>query len=46
VAKAAMDTGVARRPISDLAAYTRSLEARIAASQARNELIISEYAKI
>ena len=46
VAKAAMDTGVARSPIADLEAYSRSLEARVNASQARNELIISEYAKL
>ena len=46
VAKAAMDTGVARSPIADLEAYARSLEARVNASQARNELIISEYAKL
>ena len=43
VAKAAMDSGVARRPIADLDAYARELEARIKASHARIDPFIQSY---
>ena len=43
VAKAAMDTGVARRPIADLEAYARSLDERIKASHARISPFIKSY---
>ncbi len=43
VAQAAMDTGVARRPITDMAAYARSLEERIRTSHGRMLPFIDSY---
>ena len=40
-----MDSGVARRPIGDMAAYARSLEARIKASHDRILPFIDSYQK-
>ena len=45
VAQAAMDSGVARRPIEDMAAYAKSLEARIKASHDRILPFIDSYQK-
>jgi malate dehydrogenase (oxaloacetate-decarboxylating)(NADP+) len=45
VAQAAMDSGVARRPITDMAAYAKSLEARISASHGRIVPFIESYQK-
>jgi len=43
VAKAAMDTGVARTPIADLDAYAKSLGVRLKASQQRIREYIKSY---
>ncbi len=45
VAKAAMETGVARRPIEDLEAYAKALDARISAARARELPFIESYRK-
>lgn len=45
VAQAAMDSGVARRPIKDMIAYSKSLEERIKASHARINPFIESYQK-
>ena len=45
VAKAAMETGVARKPIADLDAYAESLKVRVAASQARIKTFTQDYYK-
>ena len=45
VARAAMETGVARRPIEDLDAYAKALEARISAAHARELPFIESYLK-
>jgi len=45
VAKAAMDTGVARRPIEDLKAYAKSLEARVRESHDRIKPFVDSYFK-
>lgn len=45
VAQAAMDSGVARRPIEDMDAYRKSLEERIRASHARLTPFIDSYKK-
>ncbi|MCH5278148.1 MAG: malate dehydrogenase [Desulfovibrionaceae bacterium] len=45
VARAAMDSGVARRPIADMAAYTKGLEARVKASHGRILPFIDSYRK-
>ena len=43
VAEAAITTGVARLPLADLAAYRKSLGARLEASRRRMELIVQAY---
>ena len=43
VAKAAMETGVARRPIKDFDAYAKSLEERISAAHGRELPFIESY---
>ncbi len=43
VAKAAMETGVARSPISDLEAYKVALKERVAASRKRINAFVSSY---
>lgn len=43
VAKAAMDSGVARHPINDLKAYTNTLRARVNAVQKRAEMLRKSY---
>jgi len=45
VAKAAMDTGVAKAPIADLDAYRKSLTERVSASRARIEAHVAQYYK-
>ena len=45
VAKAAMESGVATRPIEDLEAYAASLKERIEASQARVKPFVDDYYK-
>ena len=45
VAKAAMETGVARKPIADLDAYAESLKKRVADSQARIKAFTQDYFK-
>jgi len=45
VAKAAMETGVARKRIDDLDAYAESLKTRVAASQARIKAFTQDYYK-
>ena len=45
VAKAAMETGVARKPIADLDAYAESLKKRVADSQARIKTFMQDYYK-
>ncbi len=45
VARAAMETGVARRPIEDLDAYVKELEARVRASHERIQPFIESYQK-
>jgi len=45
VAGAAMESGVARRPIRDLDAYARELEERVKASHARIVPFIDSYRK-
>ncbi len=45
VARAAMETGVARRPIEDLDAYVKELEARVKASHDRILPFIESYQK-
>jgi malate dehydrogenase (oxaloacetate-decarboxylating)(NADP+) len=45
VAKAAMDTGVARKPIEDLKAYGKSLEKRIKQSHKRIKPFVDSYYK-
>ena len=45
VAKAAMESGVATRPIDDLEAYAVSLKERIEASQARVKPFVDDYYK-
>ncbi|HTQ34179.1 MAG TPA: NADP-dependent malic enzyme [Stellaceae bacterium] len=42
VARAAMDSGVARKPIADMAAYKRSLRARLDPTAAQLELILEK----
>ena len=44
VAKAAMETGVARNPIANMQAYTSSLEQRIHASHNRLNTFVASYA--
>ncbi len=43
VAQAAMDTGVARKPITDMAAYKKSLGQRLAESRKRLETFVDTY---
>ena len=43
VAEAAITTGVARLPLADLAAYRKSLGARLEASRKRMELVVQAY---
>ncbi len=43
VAQAAMDTGVARKPIADMAAYKKSLGQRLAESRKRLETFVDTY---
>lgn len=43
VAQAAMDSGIARYPIADMAAYAQSLLARVAKCRARAELVVQNY---
>lgn len=43
VAQAAMDTGVATRPVNDMEAYRRSLVARVRAARARAEALFESY---
>ncbi len=43
VAQAAMDTGVATRPIADMEAYRRSLVARVRAAHARAKALADSY---
>ena len=43
VAQAAMDTGVARKPIEDMDAYKASLRVRIQKAQARANALIESY---
>lgn len=43
VAQAAMDTGVARKPIEDMAAYKASLRVRIQKAQGRANALIESY---
>ena len=43
VAEAAIKTGVARLPLADLAAYRKSLAARLEASRKRMELVVQAY---
>ncbi len=45
VARAAMDSGVATRPIEDLNAYKLGLSARVKAARARAEALYASYAK-
>ena len=45
VAKAAMESGVAKTPIADLDAYAKSLEARVAASVARADEACESHAR-
>ena len=45
VAKAAMETGVARKPSADLDAYAESLKKRVADSQARIKAFTQDYFK-
>lgn len=45
VAKAAMESGVAKRPLADLDAYTRGLPARVAAARGRAEALYESYLK-
>ena len=45
VAKAAMESGVARKPIEDFDAYAKALEARLKASNARGNAFIEAIAK-
>lgn len=46
VAQAAMDTGVAKNPITDMDAYRTSLRERIAASRQRLDAYVQSYAQI
>jgi len=46
VAQAAMDTGVARKPIADMEAYRASLRERIAASRKRLDAFVQTYPQI
>ncbi|BDV00284.1 malate dehydrogenase [Thermodesulfomicrobium sp. WS] len=46
VAQAAMDTGVARAPIADMAAYRAQLRERITASRARLDAFMRSYPQI
>ncbi len=43
VAQAAMDEGLARAPIADMAAYKNGLRARVLASQKRNAMLVESY---
>lgn len=43
VAQAAMDTGVARKPIEDMDAYKASLRVRIQKAQGRANALIESY---
>ncbi|MGE4552127.1 MAG: malic enzyme-like NAD(P)-binding protein [Desulfovibrionaceae bacterium] len=43
VAKAAMDSGVAQKPIADLDAYRKELVARMDASRARTKLVVDSF---
>ena len=43
VAQAAMDSGIATKPIKDMAAYRKSLVARIAACRVRSEALVNSY---
>ena len=45
VARAAMDSGVARNPISDMRAYAASLQERICAAHERIGSVVSSYTK-
>jgi malate dehydrogenase (oxaloacetate-decarboxylating)(NADP+) len=45
VAKAAMDSGIARKPIKDMDAYRKELAARVKASRARADALIKSYQK-
>ena len=45
VAKAAMESGVARRPIKDFDAYAKSLESRVKASHERIKPFVDSYFK-
>lgn len=45
VAQAAMDTGVAQSPITDMGAYKKSLEERVESSRARISTFIQSYKK-
>jgi malate dehydrogenase (oxaloacetate-decarboxylating)(NADP+) len=46
VAQAAMDTGVTRAPIADMAAYRAQLRERITASRARLDAFMRSYPQI
>jgi len=46
VAQAAMDTGVAKKPITDMDAYRASLRARITASRQRLDAYVKSYPQI
>ena len=45
VAKAAMDSGIARKPIKNMDAYRKELVARIKACRARADALIKNYQK-
>ena len=45
VAQAAMDTGVAQNPISDMGAYRKALRQRVDAGRARSNFIAESFAK-
>jgi malate dehydrogenase (oxaloacetate-decarboxylating)(NADP+) len=46
VAQAAMDTGVAKKPIADMDAYRASLRERIAKSRERLDAFVKSYPQI
>lgn len=43
VAQAAMDSGIATKPIKDMAAYRKQLTARVNAAQARSKALVDSY---
>ena len=45
VAKAAMDSGIARKPVKDMDAYRKELVARVKACRARADALIKSYQK-